>query len=288
MKAQPPINLLAVPEPLHFVMPQFDAVNLVLVGCGGTGSHLASGLGALAVELKARNLAVSLSFVDHDTVEPKNVGRQLFTPADIGRNKAHVLAERITSAYRLPVNVFDKPIQDLDLVLTKTATLNLLVGAVDNHAARRALHDSVAGADGKLFWLDCGNENHSGQIVLGNVVDARNFKRSVQMHMLGALPAASLVYPEIVKAPKRPIGRTPRNASCAELTAAGEQSLMINRLVAAWALSLLHDFLIARAVTYFALALNARTGGTRVYNLDLPTLSEVTGLRLSELSPHKK
>lgn len=284
-------SLLAIPEPLHFVMPQFNAVNLVLVGCGGTGSHLASGLGALACELRERGAstgsAVALTFVDPDRVEPKNVGRQLFTRADIGRNKAHALAERIAAAYGVPVTVFDTPAQELDIAFAKNA-LNLIIGAVDNHSARRVLHDSVAGADGKLFWLDAGNENHSGQIVLGNVVDARKFKHSVEMGMLGALPAASLVYPEIIKAPKRPNGHAARNASCAELTAAGEQSLMINRLVAAWALSLLYDFLLARDVKYFALAFNAQTGGTRTYPLDLPTLCEVTGLRANELNGKQK
>lgn len=273
--------LLDAPTPVRLQLGAFERVNLVLVGCGGTGSHLASGLCALACELRERNIAVQLIFVDPDRVELKNVGRQLFTRADIGKPKAQVLAQRVMQAFGVVVNVYVAPIQkSVGRIETAQGPLTLLIGAVDNPAARAYLCELVAKAGGAVWWLDCGNENHSGQIALGNCTEAAQLKNSVQLGMTQQLPAPNLVYPDLLETPRV---KKSKNASCAELTAAGEQGLMANRLVAAWALSLLNDFLIAREIQYFALAFNARTGGATPHYLDVPTLARVTGLGEKQL-----
>ena len=47
----PTNNLLDAPVLLELKLPAFDAVHITLVGCGGTGSHIATGLGALLLAL---------------------------------------------------------------------------------------------------------------------------------------------------------------------------------------------------------------------------------------------
>lgn len=290
-------NLLTqTASPVALRVPAFTRVALTLVGCGGTGSHLASGLVAIEQGLRAQGVPVDLLFIDPDTVEPKNIGRQLFAQIDLGQSKAEVLAGRLNAAYGLRIMSAVRALDPLDILVQPDDrdTLHLVIGAVDNPAARatiasvvKASQDSggVPGARGRLWWLDCGNENHSGQVLLGNTVYKASFRKSIALGLIDRLPAPHLVYPDLIATPQaKRAKRSGRAPSCADLTASGEQSLMINRLVAAHALSMLTDFLVTRDLKYFGLAFDQQWGGTRAYTLDAPTLAEVTGLREAELT----
>ncbi len=269
------------PPPAHLHIADFTSVAITLVGCGGTGSHLASGLIALTSELGARSIGSDLLLVDPDRVEPKNVGRQLFSSGDVGKFKADALAQRLMNAFGARVGAACRAIDERDS-FRHSNSLNLVIGAVDNPAARALLARQVQCAAGDLWWLDCGNDNHSGQIALGNTASAKEMKGALALGMIDRLPAPHLVYPDLIKTPRS----AKRAVSCAEATAAGEQGLMVNRMVAAWALALLHDFLIARDPKYFALAFDLDWAGTKAYTLDAPTLAAVTGLGEKELTVH--
>lgn len=67
--------------------------NVVVFGCGGTGSRLIPLVTQLLSSHEfTKNVKVIL--VDGDIVEDKNTKRQLFTKMDVGKNKAEVLAKR--------------------------------------------------------------------------------------------------------------------------------------------------------------------------------------------------
>lgn len=61
--------------------------NIHIVGAGGVGSWLTPSLCMLAGHEK-------VTVYDGDTLETKNLNRQLFTEADVGKNKAEALAAR--------------------------------------------------------------------------------------------------------------------------------------------------------------------------------------------------
>jgi PRTRC genetic system ThiF family protein len=264
-------------------IPDFKHVSIVLVGAGGTGSHLASGLVALQQTLSDGGVALNATIIDKDIVEPKNVGRQLFSIADLGKPKAQVIAERLNAAYGCKFGASARAIDALDTFIGDPAkdTLNMVIGAVDNPAARQIIHRAVTKASGKLWWLDCGNENHSGQVSVGNITDANHMMRTIALGMIDRLPAPTLMYPDLIKTPSQKRARAPR--SCAEATAAGEQSLMVNRVVAAYALQLLYTFLVERNPKWFALNFDLNWGGTKAYIIDVPTLSEATMLKDDQL-----
>ena len=274
-------NLLSsTPAPIRLHIPAFTRVAVTQIGCGGTGSHIASGLVAIADALSERDIPMDVLLIDPDIVEEKNVGRQLFALADIGKPKAQVIAERLNAAFGTRFSALAREVAETDLFGDFTGLpLRIVIGAVDNPAARSVIAKAVSAAKDKLWWLDCGNENHNGQIALGNITNSQGLRGAVALGMINRLPAPTLVYPDLTKTPRRK--RSPR--SCAEATAAGEQSLMINRVVAAYACELLAAFLITREVKWFALALDLAWGGTRPYTLDVPTLSEVSGLRSDQL-----
>ena len=76
-------------------------VKIVQLGAGGTGGHIAPHLYRLLYSL---NRPVRYIICDGDVVEEKNLVRQNFTPADLGENKAQVLAERYSTVFGMPNN----------------------------------------------------------------------------------------------------------------------------------------------------------------------------------------
>ena len=71
-------------------------VKVVMLGAGGTGGHIAPHLYRL---LYALDRPVRFIICDGDVVENKNLVRQNFIPADLGENKAKVLAERYSTVF---------------------------------------------------------------------------------------------------------------------------------------------------------------------------------------------
>lgn len=72
--------------------PWFESIRskrVAVIGCGGIGSW--------ASFLMASTDVGQLVLVDHDTVEPHNLGGQLFNKSHIGKNKVTALYEIITS-----------------------------------------------------------------------------------------------------------------------------------------------------------------------------------------------
>ena len=82
--------------------------DIVIVGCGGTGSHYIKELGRYLYGNRClRNDEIRIVLVDGDLVEDKNLVRQAFLPQDIGYNKAQVMAEMLSQAYGLSVDYYD-------------------------------------------------------------------------------------------------------------------------------------------------------------------------------------
>lgn len=73
-------------------------VKIVMLGAGGTGAHIAPHLYRL---LYALDRPVKFIICDGDKVEEKNLVRQNFTEADLGENKAKVIAERYSDVFGL-------------------------------------------------------------------------------------------------------------------------------------------------------------------------------------------
>lgn len=200
-----------------------SGAQLILVGCGGTGSFLALHLARLAYDARERHgLALQLTFVDPDRVEAGNLGRQNFCPAEVGANKALALAWRYSAAFGLPITAHTRAFQPSDVPnWVSVQQPVVLVGAVDNAAARRVLHETCVARGGRVWWLDCGNHDQAGQVLLGCSEEP-----APRLHALGycdRLPLPSMQCPELlVDELRAPVG------SCAERVQRAEQFLMVN------------------------------------------------------------
>ena len=84
--------------------PFLHPKEIVLVGCGGTGSQLARAVARLVYSMKSAGQSTpKVSFIDPDVIEPANVGRQLFIHAEVGLHKAEALARRFNYSLGLAI-----------------------------------------------------------------------------------------------------------------------------------------------------------------------------------------
>ena len=86
-------------------------VKIVMLGAGGTGGHIAPHLYRL---LYALDRPARFIICDGDIVERKNLVRQNFSEADLGKNKARVLAERYSRVFGLETEYVPSFIETLD------------------------------------------------------------------------------------------------------------------------------------------------------------------------------
>lgn len=189
-----------------------------LYGCGGTGSHVASGLARLEHAIRALGGDFPhVTLYDHDTVEEPNIGRQLYTEQEIGQHKSIALAHRINLGYGLQ---WQASIED------HRSNLNLI--CVDSRGARRSLYPAKRKTlkSGKYkepqygnLYLDFGNAASTGQAIFGG----------------RELPTPAEAYPELTD------GRIKDDnaPSCSLAQALESQELFVNQMVATLGLQIL-------------------------------------------------
>jgi len=239
-------------------------VEIVLVGCGGTGSFLALHLARLAYHARDRhNLPVHLLFIDPDLVEPRNIGRQNFAPVEVGEYKAWTLMHRFNHAFGLAIHTAVESFHRELLPPERHGELRILIGCVDNASARRDIHGALGQEYGySAWWLDCGNHEHAAQVLLGN----RRDLAKPEIDPLGfcsGLPLPSIQHPELtIDEPDQPETEE-AGASCADLVLADVQSLMINQAVATYAAQYVYRLVLARDLDIYATYIDLITGSAR-------------------------
>lgn len=205
---------------MNFKMPSSwlsRPIDIVLVGAGGTGSQLLTGLARLHIALRSLGhpYGLQVSTWDADNISPANIGRQLFSRGDIGRNKAIVLTHRLNAYFGLS---WDAKAEKFGASSFRVP--DLVITCVDTASARREIAKVLMPKHGYRapLWLDCGNSQKSGQVMLGSL-DGKD------------LPAMRQLLPEIFDA-SIPEDNRP---SCSLAEALESQDLFINQAVATYA-----------------------------------------------------
>lgn len=254
--------------PLQIGQP--EKVHIIMIGCGGTGSYAAAHLAQLAYTAKDDGIEVQLIFIDHDKIELKNIGRQNFAPGEINRNKAECLARRYSLAFGLAIRAIPKKFTyDMLpglLISTSKGYVNIIVGCVDNTAARLEIHKALIREMGLIreyqgrgiWWLDAGNAHQLGQVVLGNSPNTEPLLSPLGFAY--ALPLPSIQNPDLIKK-ERPVDISAEDdLSCADLTALGVQARTINKMMATWIDVYLEQMLVSKNLKMMATELDQRAG----------------------------
>ncbi|MGG6262941.1 ThiF family adenylyltransferase [Leptolyngbya sp. AN03gr2] len=261
----PRLNLDAV-NALPVILPEYEEISLFLVGCGGTGSWLAPSVIRIARLLRELHQKVSVTFVDFDHVEPGNIPRQNFTDADLGLNKAEVLSLRYGLAWGIEVKAVPRSFEP-NLLGHGFRHLTIILGCVDRASARQSIAKLFPrycpgyGNGQYRWWLDCGNAETSGQVLLGCcsnksdlvqgiIYPSSGSKKATRPIFVGALPAPHIQHPELLE--ERVDEKHSQLRSCREITLENAQSLVINQRVATEAAALLNDLLLVRQLKIFA------------------------------------
>ena len=196
-------------------------VKILLLGAGGTGGYVAPHLYRLMHTL---NRPVRINIVDGDLVEAKNLVRQNFCAADLGENKAKVLATRYSEAFGMETlyhPAFLEKDEDLyrmvqpgDIWLDgkRVPELSILIGCVDNNKSRQMCH-RVFERSSHLVYIDSGNDEFSGQVVCGIRCNRRTIYKPV-----------CKLYPDMLEE----TDNFPSELSCAEAAVSAPQSITAN------------------------------------------------------------
>jgi PRTRC genetic system ThiF family protein len=260
---------LSYAEARPLLIRKAKLIHLVQVGAGGTGSWLFPACVRLVRTLQQSGQDIELHLVDFDVVEQKNLLRQNFCAAELGFFKAEALTFRYGAAWGLSLNTITKPFQaSMIQPLTIGDSLVILIGCVDNAEARCQMHQALSLNKKEqapvVWWLDSGNRNRSGQVLLGSTPDTQTLRLAFNTpgnNYCGLLPSPGLQHPELLVDEKSQPQET--NLSCAELALRDAQSLTINQSQAAIMAEYLLDLLIAGNMRRFATYFDAASGAQR-------------------------
>jgi len=211
-------------------------VKIVMLGAGGTGGYAAPHIYRLIHTL---NRPARFLVADGDIVEEKNLVRQNFIHADLGRNKAAVMAERYASAFGMEIAYLPEFIENEDALAALTAPdyfrkeLVILIGAVDNNRSRQMCHEAFMRAK-ELVYIDSGNGQYTGQVVCGIRRNGRTYYKPV-----------GTLYPDVLA----DTDKFPTELSCAEAAISAPQSVVANVMAATAILSYLYDILVLGDIT---------------------------------------
>lgn len=189
-----------------------------VVGLGGIGTHLIVPLCRYLSNLDG-NADTSVTLIDGDEFDAKNVDRQNFT---VFGNKAMVTAEIMRHSFpTLSVEAKPRYVTEENIFLFIKEG-DLVFSCVDNHATRKLLSDY------------CQNLNNVVLISGGNEYSDGNIQVYVREDGEDVTPPITQFHPEIDK----PGDRNPAELSCEELARSGTPQLIFtNFMVAGWMLS---------------------------------------------------
>ena len=236
------------------------SVKVVMLGAGGTGGHIAPHLYRL---LYALDRPVRFIICDGDIVEQKNLVRQNFIPADLGENKAQVLAERYSTVFGMETEYVPEYVESAErlkeLVAPRTVKANyypyavldkelvILIGAVDNNRSRQICNQVFYESE-ELIYIDSGNSEHTGQVVCGIRSGGRTLYKPV-----------GKLYPEVLS----DTDKFPTELSCAEASVSAPQAMTANITAATAVVDMIYNILTlgesrVRQVTFATTSCNVR------------------------------
>lgn len=185
---------------------------------------------------------------------------QNFIPADLGENKAKVLAERYSTVFGLETEYIPSFIEsenELKSLLTPVVwhidyrhtvcEQIILIGAVDNNKSRQLCH-RVFHQMKELIYIDSGNGEYTGQVVCGIRRGGRTY-----------YPPIGTVYPDVLE----DTDKFPTELSCAEASVSAPQSMAANITAATAAVDMIYNILAlgdssVRKVTFSTKTVNVR------------------------------
>jgi len=223
------------------LLQPYNPVTVNLIGAGGTGGQVLTALARMnhaLIALDHPGLMVRLW--DDDKVDIANLGRQLFTTAELGQFKSVTLMNRINrffgTNWKAETARYDNGLTD-----DEKANATITITCVDTAKSRfeiawilTALAKRHYGRNRVQYWLDFGNSRTSGQVVLSSL-DKIKQPASELYRPVEKLPLVTDEFKELLMQSEQG-DDTP---SCSLAEALTKQDLFINSALANCGASLL-------------------------------------------------
>lgn len=238
-------------------------VRVVVVGCGGAGSALASGLPYLhqALIVRGHPGGLHVTVVDGEKISATNCVRQPFSKSEIGLCKSVVLVNRLNVFWGLDWGAVPEHLTE-NRPLTR---VDIVIGCVDTRAARSVIQSCATGSSTVGYWLDIGNNADSGQFILGEPLNYENRRTGYRLRTVADL------YPEVVDTELEEHSLP----SCSAAEALERQEPFVNTTLANHSLSLLAHLFRYGTIEHHGGFVNLATGYTTPLRIDPATWGRI-------------
>jgi PRTRC genetic system ThiF family protein len=265
------VTFLHSPHPL--ITPS-RKIKVHLAGIGGNGTQILTDLGRL--DLMMRTISggsLDVTAYDADIVSEANCGRQLFASSEIGMNKAVAFVERVNKFFGLRWTSVPEFLNEetSDGVFSSMHFDNsapiIVITCVDTAKARVEIGALLKKSGSSIYWLDIGNTQLTGQVVLGttgypisykpNETSMLTLERLVMAPTVGViqkLPTVLELFPDIEQFDTI----EEQGPSCSVAEALRRQSLYINKVISGTAMKLLTDLIMAPFLTEHGVVVNLK------------------------------
>lgn len=237
----------------YLLSPQ-HRITVSLIGAGGTGSQVLEALARMdSALIRLGHPGLYVTVYDADEVTESNIGRQLFSPVDIGLNKAICLVTRTNQFFGLDWEAIPEMYQQ------NAPTANITISCVDNVKSRMAISDHLKKQEiitdvfeKPYYWMDFGNTQKTGQVILGTVAKWKQPSKAKQQTM-AELPTICEMF-DLTQVDEKDSG-----PSCSLAEALRKQDLFINATLAQMGCALLWRLFREGFLEYHGVFLNLET-----------------------------
>lgn len=227
----------------NYLINPTNPIAVNVIGAGGTGSKLIIALLEMnhsLIELGHAGLFVRLW--DDDVITNANLGRQHFAECETGLYKSVALINRANrwagTNWKAESRKFEKDSLDR---LPDNAGASIYISCVDSVKSRFEIADILGRlSNGKAYsnrpryWLDFGNSQHTGQVLLSTIGTIKQ-PNSQKYETVASLPMVTEEFGELLKQSEQQ-DNTP---SCSLAEALEKQDLYINSSLTQMGCSLL-------------------------------------------------
>lgn len=229
----------------HFIAQELlnptNPISVCLIGAGGTGSQVLTGLARMSHSLQALSHAgFQVTLWDDDVITQANRGRQLFAECEIGLSKATALITRTNRFFGCSWKAVNKPFH----TTTAKERAAIYISCVDTVTARFGIAEVLDGlsqshhhSDVPRYWMDFGNARDTGQVLLATIGPVKQ-PLSDKFETVAVLPFVTDEFAELLM--QSDVTKLP---SCSLAEALEKQDLFINSVVAQMGCSLLWQLL---------------------------------------------
>jgi PRTRC genetic system ThiF family protein len=256
----------------YLIDPQHP-VTINVIGCGGNGSQMLMQLARINEALKKLgHLGLHVTCFDDDIVTPANLGRQLFSEAELGLNKAVAMITRINRFFGTQWTA--EPTRfDNDKYHSLSQSANIMISCVDSIAARKNINKYIEREKrgcshpdpymNTYYWMDLGNTQAAGQFIIGTIKTGSTPKsKKKDEEIIDYMPTVFEKFPDMAKQKEKKSG-----PSCSLAEALEKQDLFVNSILVQFAAQTLWRMFREGKIIYQGAFINLQTLKIATINL---------------------